>query len=367
VREVRGLRFAFLAFNAVPSPDPMPTGDAWVPAAWLSALAPEATDAVAAARAQADAVIVSVHWGYEYDRRSDPGQRAMARVLLAAGADLVVGHHPHVVQETAAAAELEPGSQGFVAYSLGNLLFDQEQGETRQGLALRAFFDRDGLRAVQGLPVRAGPRPQPDPSAHLSPAEKEDTGSHLLPAEEPAGRVGPEVRLAGEIDLTGDGVPEEVRLEDEQVAVYEGGVEVWRGLPEWRVVDLAVGDPNDDGRGEIVLALWKEDAEGVRRSHPFIIGHRGGTYRVLWGGSALPVPIHRVALSDLDGDGVQELLVLEEQENGEQAVAAWRWHGWGFSLLWRGAPGAHQDPSLLPGPDGSPLHVAPGPVPSPGP
>jgi len=374
VREVGGLRLAFLAFNAVPDPDGVPAApalrthlsgaapggasvasgvrsDAWTPAPWDPERGPAA---VAAARTNADAVIVLVHWGYEYDRRSDPGQRDMARTLLAAGADLVVGHHPHVVQETATAAELGlEGRQGLVAYSLGNLLFDQAQPETRQGLALRAFFDRDGLRAVQALPVQAGLRPGPIPP---SPPSQPEQGGEVFPplaGEDPTGRIGSEGAssppLAGEgpgersADLTGDGVPETVRLEGEQVVVYEAGVEAWRGLPEWRVADLALGDPNDDGRAEIVLALWKADGEGVLRSHPFIVGYRGGTYRVLWGGSALAKPIHEVELRDVDRDGAEELLVLEEQGDtdpagstgGGWALAAWRWHGWGFSLLWR--------------------------------
>jgi len=336
VREAGGLRLAFLAFNAVPDPDGVPAGDAWAPAAWDRERGPAA---VAAARANADAVIVLVHWGYEYDRRSDPGQRDMARAILAAGADLVVGHHPHVVQETATAAELGlAGRPGLVAYSLGNLLFDQAQPETRQGLVLRAFFDEDGLRAVQALPVQAGLRPGPNPPGPPSLQGKGGASSPLLAGEDPTGRIGLGEGSEGSADLTGDGVPETVRLEGEQVVVYEAGVEAWRGLPEWRVTDLALGDPNDDGRAEIVLALWKADEEGVLRSHPFIVGYRGGVYRVLWGGSALARPIHRVELRDVDGDGVEELLVLEEQDDGGRAVAAWRWHGWGFSLLWRGAP-----------------------------
>jgi hypothetical protein len=160
---------------------------------------------------------------------------------------------------------------------------------------------------------------------------------------------------AGGIDLTGDGVPERVRRVGEQVVIYRDGVEVWRSLPEWQVVDLALGDPNDDGRGELLLVFWKPDAAGVRCSHPFIIGYREGLYRTLWGGSAVRDPIHEVELGDVDGDGVQELIVLEERDDGlERAVAVWHWHGWGFSLVWRSPGGRYRDLVLIPGGAGHP-------------
>jgi hypothetical protein len=152
----------------------------------------------------------------------------------------------------------------------------------------------------------------------------------------------------GAIDLTGDGVAEQVRLEEQQVIVYHDGLEVWRGLPGWRVVDLVLGDPNDDGRSELVLALWKPGMADVPRSHPFIIGYREGAYRILWGGSAVADPIREVELGDVDGDGVQELIVLEEGGDG-CAVTVWRWHGWGFSLMWRSPPGRYRDMALITG------------------
>lgn len=152
----------------------------------------------------------------------------------------------------------------------------------------------------------------------------------------------------GAIDLTGDGVAEQVRLEEQQVIIYRNGIETWRGLPEWRVVDLALGDPNDDGRSELLLALWKPDAAGVPRSHPFIIGYREGAYRILWGGSAVADPIREVELGDVDDDGVQELILLEERGDG-CAVTVWRWHGWGFSLMWRSPSGRYRDLALIAG------------------
>jgi hypothetical protein len=63
---------------------------------------------------------------------------------------------------------------------------------------------------------------------------------------------------------------------------------------------------------------------------------------------AVADPIRKVELGDVDGDGVQELVVLEEQGN-DRAVTVWRWHGWGFSLAWRSPPGRYRDMVLIPG------------------
>jgi hypothetical protein len=368
IREVNGVSLAFLAFNMVPDPDDTPLDVGWTLGRWDRE---RAIAAVAAVRAHVDAVVVSIHWGYEYELRPDPSQRDAAQALLDAGADLVIGHHPHVVQGT----ELEPGGSSeasgvvggrFVAYSLGNFVFDQEQGETRQGLALRALFDAQGLRAVQALPVRAGPRPTLLSSEEAAPllARVRPTAPRIGFACEEEGCRQVDVRQkaaqgpfrAGAIDLTGDGVPEQVRLAEGQAAVRQDGIEGWRGLPEWQVADLALGDPNGDGRGEILLALWKQDAEGEMHSHPFIVGYRAGAYRVLWGGSAVVDPILEVELGDVDGDGIQELIVLEERDAG-RAVSVWRWHGWGFSLTWRSTPGRYRDLGVVQMDVGQPLVI----------
>ena len=328
IREIDGVRLAFLAFNAVPDPEDRPGEAGWTRAGWDQA---QAAAAIADARAEADAVVVSIHWGYEYDLRPDPAQRDAAQAMLDAGATLVIGHHPHVVQGTAASLD------SFVAYSLGNLVFDQQQGDTRYGLALRAFFDAEGLRAAQALPLWAGPRPRlmnlDEASSLLARVRPQPVEARRSDAAAPPPfRAG--LFHTGEIDLTGDGLPEQVRLDGGRVVISSPGGDTWQSLPEWQVVDLAMGDPNDDGRAELLLALWKPDAAGVARSHPFILGYRDGAYRTLWGGSAVADPILGVELADLDGNGVQELLVLE-QRGAIPAVAAWRWHGWGFTLLWR--------------------------------
>lgn len=347
-RNVNGVRLAFFAFNAIPEPisGEHASGEQWQRAEWDEE---QATAAVAEAHQRADVVIVSLHWGYEYDLQADPWQETAADVLLSAGADVVLGHHPHVAQ--AIAVDRQNGK--LVAYSLGNFVFDQTQEPTNQGLALRIVVDKTGLRAVQVLPLWAGRRPR-----LMSLTEAEPLLTRIVPAPprlafacqaDNCTSVG-EVLDNGEqgwfwsgaIDLTGDGVPEIIRRAAEQVTVYEGDTAVWQSPPSWRVVDLALGDPNDDGRFEMLLAILKSDTDGHERSHPYIVGHRGGAYQLLWGGRPVQAPILAVELGDVDGDGAEELVVLEGQGD-EQTVSVWRWQGWNFSLLWRSENGHFRD------------------------
>jgi poly-gamma-glutamate capsule biosynthesis protein CapA/YwtB (metallophosphatase superfamily) len=75
---------------------------------------------------RADAVIVSMHAGTEYQTSPNIHQQRFAHAAIDAGATLVVGHHPHVVQP------VERYGNGVIFYSLGNLVFDQFQSEQTQ-------------------------------------------------------------------------------------------------------------------------------------------------------------------------------------------------------------------------------------------
>jgi poly-gamma-glutamate capsule biosynthesis protein CapA/YwtB (metallophosphatase superfamily) len=108
-----------------------------------------AARSVAAAAAEADPVIVSVHWGGEYQAAPSPRQQLVAQALAHAGADLVIGHGPHVLQR------VEWRGKTLVAYSLGNLLFDQPYPlDCRQGVILRVTRSvRGGSLAFELLPT----------------------------------------------------------------------------------------------------------------------------------------------------------------------------------------------------------------------
>ncbi|MGQ9617890.1 MAG: CapA family protein [Candidatus Aminicenantia bacterium] len=74
-------------------------------------------------------LVVFFHWGEEYQTKSSPTQRELAHKIIDAGADLIIGSHPHVVQE------IEIFNKKLIFYSLGNFIFDQYfSEETQKGL-----------------------------------------------------------------------------------------------------------------------------------------------------------------------------------------------------------------------------------------
>lgn len=99
------------------------------------------------AKEWADIVIVSFHWGWEYSDHPDKETRELAHLVVESGADLVIGHHPHVIQ----GAELYNG--GLICYSLGNFVFDQSGNRTRRGLILRCAINESGVQRAELLPV----------------------------------------------------------------------------------------------------------------------------------------------------------------------------------------------------------------------
>ena len=111
---------------------------------------------VAGARKAADLVVVSFHWGEEYSPRPTPFQRRMAAVAAECGADLVLGHHPHVIEGIELISRTATGNKrpALVIYSLGNLVFDQRRDSTRSGLLLKVTAGPEGVREAVLIPVR---------------------------------------------------------------------------------------------------------------------------------------------------------------------------------------------------------------------
>jgi poly-gamma-glutamate capsule biosynthesis protein CapA/YwtB (metallophosphatase superfamily) len=93
---------------------------------------------VTEAASQADFVIVSLHWGVEYNKLANTQQVGLAHALIDAGADLILGHHPHVIQA------MEVYKDRLIVYSLGDFVWDWHSAYTGEAFVLQVSLPRDG-------------------------------------------------------------------------------------------------------------------------------------------------------------------------------------------------------------------------------
>jgi poly-gamma-glutamate capsule biosynthesis protein CapA/YwtB (metallophosphatase superfamily) len=151
VVERLGLQVAFVGFsNILPlefAAEPGRPGVAWA--------TPEAvTEAVRAARREADVVVATFHWGIEKAPFETAEQAELARIAAGAGAQLVIGAHPHVLQP------LRRTGSALVAYSLGNFVFGAQSPETAATGVLVTDLSAEGVTAARWRPGEiAGGRP----------------------------------------------------------------------------------------------------------------------------------------------------------------------------------------------------------------
>ncbi|MAZ40834.1 hypothetical protein CL654_01850 [bacterium] len=137
--EKEGIRIGYLAFSDV--------GPAWLPSKKDEAGVYLATQSnletyIPLAKKEVDILVVSYHFGEEYEPESNKRQQTLARNSIDLGADLIIGHHPHVTQE------IEEYNDGLIAYSLGNFIFDQYfSPETMMGRTLLVEIGPSGIHS----------------------------------------------------------------------------------------------------------------------------------------------------------------------------------------------------------------------------
>jgi poly-gamma-glutamate capsule biosynthesis protein CapA/YwtB (metallophosphatase superfamily) len=160
VVERDGVRFGFLAFDAIGE---TPAAGPNAPGAFRLRMQPrtgplvaEDLEAVLTAvrtlATQADVVLVAAHWGTQYTTQLVPDQQVVARALVDAGADVILGGHPHWVQGA------ETRGEALIAYSLGNFIFDMTfMEQTQEGVILELTFWGPRLVAAEFVPIRIGP------------------------------------------------------------------------------------------------------------------------------------------------------------------------------------------------------------------
>lgn len=168
--ERHGTRFGFLAYTYDQTNGNYPDQDPRVAVLDAGQMRKD----VRALSIRADVVIVSMHAGVEYQATPHPQQVEFARAAIDAGASVVIGHHPHVIQP------VERYKHGVIFYSLGNLVFDQfQRRDTQEGLLGEITFlgreiercETKRVEIVNAVPrLAAGPptflsRPGLDPEA----------------------------------------------------------------------------------------------------------------------------------------------------------------------------------------------------------
>jgi poly-gamma-glutamate capsule biosynthesis protein CapA/YwtB (metallophosphatase superfamily) len=141
--EKNGQKWAFLNWNAivgaVSAKDDVPGVAQISMKPWAKTDSEEdfkkVEQAISDAKKVSDVVIVEFHWGVEYVTNQLDSQRTLARRSIDAGADLIIGTHPHAVQ----GSEIYMGK--YITYSLGNFIFDQEWSQgTKEGTVLESYF-----------------------------------------------------------------------------------------------------------------------------------------------------------------------------------------------------------------------------------
>ena len=156
VKVVKGVKIGMVAYTAKGSSlwqaGENSPGISWMDLTRLSQLKQDIENA----KANVDILVISFHFGEEYQKEPSITQQLLSRAAVDAGADLVIGHHSHVVQP------IEQYKGAWIAYSLGNFIFDQSfSRETMEGLALKVEVEKEGIVNVISLKVDISKEFQP--------------------------------------------------------------------------------------------------------------------------------------------------------------------------------------------------------------
>lgn len=168
---VRGKRVALLAYNLT-----FPQ-EFWATDTTAGTCFPYDTfvfQDIARADREADIVLVSCHWGQELNQTPRPYQIDFAHRAIDAGADVVLGHHPHVIQ----GMEFYRGK--LIAYSLGNFVFASYSEKAKESMLLKLTWGKDDSLGVYVLPINVYNRDVNFQPAPLEGEQREAFFRHLI-------------------------------------------------------------------------------------------------------------------------------------------------------------------------------------------
>jgi len=157
IKEVDGTKIGFLAYTDL-GPEVWRavqgnSGIAWISKNYFERIEQD----IEKAKLEADILIVSLHSGQEYTQELTSFQTEFSKMAIEAGADIIAGHHPHVVQRH------EQYENGWIFYSMGNFIFDQSfSKETMTGQAVEVLIKDKKIKKVTPLKVKINDYFQPE-------------------------------------------------------------------------------------------------------------------------------------------------------------------------------------------------------------
>ncbi|MGH7616016.1 MAG: CapA family protein, partial [Gemmatimonadaceae bacterium] len=263
-------------------------------------------------------VVVSIHWGTELQDWPSESQRAAATWLVEHGADVVIGHHPHVVQDP----QCVHGRPVF--YSLGNHVFDQRYPETKDGLIADC--------RIHGARLRCGGVRTHTRRGSSTPVVVSGGGASLDACP---------VDLTPSLAVQGFSIrprPWSPSTSDSALVLegWKKGAVQWRTRPV-QLVSLQPGLATKGGT-PLLLALEQHpstmDHEVALRPHVYDVGPRGLIAR--WRGTALAWPLVDAFVDDRGrvcalhrGDS----FIRPDPTTRATRTMRYEWNGFGFSAI----------------------------------
>jgi len=375
-----GLTFAFAAYVGKPLAGMLPVGPA-------QASCDEIVREIRQVRDQVDFIIISMHWGTEYEHIPEEHQVTWAHRLIDAGADLIIGHHPHVLQS------FEVYKERFILYSLGNFVFDQRHLYQRQSGVFSCVFRKGRIDSVMFHPVlledlRPGLAADSaytlileqmsaisgkfsscllrhkdgcfltdsscmlqyeTPLMYASIANRNVTvHGHGLELRDSLGAILDSyiVTLSKEIRdccMTGDSLLRIAAIIDDTHDEYKSWLvyctvspikikvayDRTRQFQPWK---LSTGDIDGDARSEICVAVRERSYMNSVSRQRLVMYELGDSALIpVWFSPALAGELVDFRLTDIDDDGLDDLVLLEKTAHDAYRIVVYAWLGHGFS------------------------------------
>lgn len=318
------------------------------------------TEDITLAKQQAEMVVVSIHAGAEYRETPDTVQREIVQAAVDAGAHIVLGHHPHVVQP------LEQLGETWVIYSMGNLIFDQDwSAETKRGMMMNFRMQGSDVREIEAIPVSISSRAQPSIALGTEADAATNRLQHPMSTATVIQWDGPDsaaiisersmplqqvqqtaftIEKTLNDNINGNRSGETFALSKGRLTASEDGFSFWQSPDMWWVQDFHLADINGDHQKELIVSAWKESAASFRHQ-VLVYTIRGSVVSQLVQSNA-EGPACEIAAADLDGDGESEIITLNGDYTKDATCSAhtvriWNWNGSRLEEEWASAPGSY--------------------------